>query len=250
MAASVPTVAPSNLRSAVHNPRGDGAGRQNTSDAVMAQRGTGETALDDFPTPPWATRALFAHVVRTDPLDETVLEPAANRGYMAEVLKEFFADVTAYDIEDYGYCPVLPGGFLESNVVEGSHDWVVTNPPFKLAEQFVRQALLVARRGVAVLCRTVIVEGRHRYDHLYNPQRPSIVAQFVERVPMVEGRVDAKASTATGYCWVVWDKLHPAPYQTYPSSSGILQSTFGWIPPCRKQLERPDDYTLPRERVR
>ena len=33
--------------------------KQNTSHAVMAKRFEENDSLDDFPTPPWATRALF-----------------------------------------------------------------------------------------------------------------------------------------------------------------------------------------------
>ena len=38
-------------------------GKQNTSHAVMAQRFEAKDSLDDFPTPPWATRALLEHVI-------------------------------------------------------------------------------------------------------------------------------------------------------------------------------------------
>ena len=40
-------------------------GKQNTSHAVMAQRFEAKDSLDDFPTPPWATRALLEHVIVT-----------------------------------------------------------------------------------------------------------------------------------------------------------------------------------------
>lgn len=36
---------------------------QNTSSAVMAQRSEPHDSLDDFPTPPWATRALIKRVI-------------------------------------------------------------------------------------------------------------------------------------------------------------------------------------------
>ena len=36
---------------------------QNTSHAVMAQRVEPKDSADDFPTPPWATRALVEHVL-------------------------------------------------------------------------------------------------------------------------------------------------------------------------------------------
>jgi len=67
---------------------------------------------------------------------------------------------------------------------------------------------------------------------LTNP--PDVVAQFAERVPMVRGRCDRKASTATAYAWLVWyiDNHNEADKKT------ILR----WIPPCRKQLELDCDY--------
>ena len=35
---------------------------QNRSSAVMQQRSEPHDSLDDFPTPPWATRALCQHL--------------------------------------------------------------------------------------------------------------------------------------------------------------------------------------------
>lgn len=212
--------------------------KSNRSDAVMAQRGATDDELDDFPTPPWATRAFINKVIAIDPA-ETCVEPAAGRGYMSEVLKEAFARVDSFDIGEYnGYCPALAGGFLENDRFsnEGEWDWCITNPPFKLAEEFVRKGLFVAKRGVAMLCRTVIVEGGGRYERLYNITPPSLIAQYVERVPMVEAQFDPKASTATGYCWVVWDKKNPMK-KKYPNN--LLQAPLCWIPPCRREMERP-----------
>ena len=59
----------------------------------MAQRVEPEDSLDDFPTPPWATRALLTHIINNERLSKlTCLEPACNRGFMSEPLKEFFKD--------------------------------------------------------------------------------------------------------------------------------------------------------------
>src|SRR5215472_16213237 len=57
---------------------------QNTSHAVMAQRAELKNSLDDFPTPPWATRALIEHVVvgKSALSSMTCLEPACGRGHM------------------------------------------------------------------------------------------------------------------------------------------------------------------------
>jgi hypothetical protein len=198
----------------------------------MAQRSEANDSLDDFPTPPWATRALLKHAVPSRMLqpNQTCLEPATGRGHMSKVLWESFSDVHSSDIADYGYGPRTD--FLSGVYPDQSFDWVITNPPFRLAEEFVRVGLKVARIGVAMLVRTVFIESVGRFERLYKPHPPLRMAQFTERVPMVKGRLDKKASTATGYCWVIWEKDY----------SGDTQLV--WIPACRKELEREHDYSI------
>jgi hypothetical protein len=204
---------------------------QNTSHAVMAQRIEPKDSRDDFPTPPWATRALAEHVLDKPHalLQKSCLEPACGAGHMARPLGEYFGTVHASDAYDYGYGPVRD--FLTNPYENGCVDWVVTNPPFRLSELFVIRALDIAREGVAILARTTFIESVGRYRNLFGPVPPSRFAQFTERVPMVRGRLDRKASTATGYAWLVWekDRVNAGP-------------RLMWIPPCRKQLEREGDY--------
>jgi hypothetical protein len=203
---------------------------QNTSHAVMAQRSELKNSLDDFPTPPWATRALMEHVVTSKEAlgSMTCLEPACGRGHMSVTLAEYFGEVVSSDIFDYGFGRV--GDFSKSTHSERSFDWVITNPPFRLGEVFIHRAMKIARCGVAMLTRTVFVESVGRYERIFKSNPPSRFAQFTERVPMVKGRIDKKASTATGYAWLVWET---------DRSDG---SKLIWVPPCRKALERDGDY--------
>lgn len=202
---------------------------QNTSHAVMSQRVESGDSPDDFPTPPWATRALLEHVIGIDGLDRlTCLEPACGAGHMAKVLNEYFKEVRCADAYDYGFAPVRD--FLSYPYETNAVDWVITNPPFRLAEEFVQRSFDVVRRGVAMLVRTVFLESVGRYNRLFLNDPPSKFAQFVERVPMVRGRLDGKATTATGYAWLVWEHHVRADCRVV------------WIPPCRRKLERPNDY--------
>ena len=203
---------------------------QNTSHAVMAQRVEPGDSRDDFPTPPWATRALIEHVLGNKKTlsTQTCLEPACGAGHMAKVLKEYFRNVEASDAYNYGYGPKRD--FLAHPFETNSVDWVITNPPFRLAEEFILKALLLSRKGVAILARTVFLESIGRHARIFQDQPPSKFAQFSERVPMVKGRLDAKASTATGYAWLVWEK------------TGTQIPRLMWVPPCRKELERAGDY--------
>jgi predicted RNA methylase len=164
----------------------------------MAQRVEPKDSADDFPTPPWATRALLEHVLRNpgELATMTCLEPACGAGHMAKVLKEYFGEVHCSDAYPYGYGHVRD--FLTCLYEDRSFDWVITNPPFRLAMPFILRALPIARRGVAVLARTVFLESVSRYVGIFRQQPPSKFAQFTERVPMLRGRLDREATTTTG----------------------------------------------------
>ncbi len=201
--------------------------------AIMGSRAEPDDSLDYFPTPPWATRALFEHAVASLSLDlpfESAWEPACGEGHIAEVLREYFSIVHASDIHDYGYAAAR-GDFLGSSVAGAPIvDWIVTNPPFgDAAIEFVLRARELAP-NVAMFFRSQwTVEGIERYERLFRDDPPTLCAFFVERVPLVKGRWDPEADTATAYCWLLWlTDIKPRP-------------PF-WIPPgCRKGLTRADD---------
>jgi hypothetical protein len=202
----------------------------------MAQRTEAFDSLDDFPTPRWATRALIEEILGIDSVrTSSCWEPTCGRGYMAATLAEYFAHVRSSDISPFGYGEEIDFLSIPSSSSEDRDrpDWIVTNPPFRLAEEFARRALDLAKVGTAMLVRTGFIEGAGRYRRLFEIQPPTCVAQFVERVPILRGRVDAKASTATGYCWLIWKHSKPDP------------TRLAWIPPCRRRLEKPEDYNLP-----
>jgi hypothetical protein len=200
----------------------------NTSHAVRAQRHEPHDSLDFFPTPPWATRALCRLLVGFEPMGDLVAwEPACGEGHMARPLAESFGEVIATDVHPYGFGAVED--FLWPTTREA--DWIITNPPFRLAEEFALTAIGRARRGVALLVRSSWIEGIGRYERLFSVHTPTWVCPFVERVPMVKGRLDPAASTATAYCWIVWRKLELFP-----------RAETRWIAPCRSKLERPEDY--------
>ena len=198
------------------------------STAVMARRVEPHSSLDFFPTPPWATRALTEWMVKVFQWKmDTVWEPACGEGHMARALAEAFREVYASDVHDYGAGDV--GDFLWPTTRRA--DWVITNPPFRLADQFITKAIEVADVGVAMLVRTSFLEGAARYHSLFRRTPPTQIVQFVERVPMYRGRLVENGTTATAYCWLIWhvDFLGVSPL-------------FHWLPPCRRRLERPGDY--------
>lgn len=207
-------------------------------------RRSDKEGIEDFPTQPWATRAFCEHVIQL--LDSitsltnkvgTAWEPAANRGYMVRPLQEYFGTVIASDLEDYGV------GYPQIDFLTGPTpsdfgmdvDWIITNPPFNLALDFAKRALEpgMSKRGVALFVRSSWIEGITRYNKLFSVNPPSIIAQYVERVPIVRGRVQEKAATAMPYCWFVWD---------HQLDTGAPE--VWWIPPCRDEMKRDGDYDV------
>lgn len=216
---------------------------QNKSNAVMATRIEPNDSLDDFPTGPWTARALFEHVLPHRGIN--IWEPAANRGFMVRGLKDY-GKVIGSDVYDYGAgFPVMDFLWHGTHAAAGTVDFIITNPPFRLAEKFIAKALEEATLGCAMFVRTVFVESEGRYERLFRSNPPTIIAFFSERVLVTKGRLldpeipilntktgkMEKPSTATSYSWLVWHK-------------GAQPQPAMWIPPCRAQLERPGDYIL------
>lgn len=209
--------------------------------AVMQRRLEPKDSLDDFPTPPWGTRALCEMLEQRDHLDlrhMTAWEPCANRRIMADPLGEYFGRVVASDVHEYGFPLDAVGSFVGEGLaldavqwpLAGRPDWIITNPPFRLASAIILRALVEAETGVAMLVRSAWLEGAERYAEIFGPRPPATIAIFSERLPMVRGRWDVEARSATSYAWVVWRRGHAG------------EPSCRWFAPgTRDRLTRPDD---------
>ena len=60
---------------------------------------------------------------------------------------------------------------------------MIRNPPFRLGGEFVLRSLKVARRGVAVLARTVFLESVGRYEKIFAINRPQYLLSFASVCP-------------------------------------------------------------------
>ena len=182
-----------------------------------------DSKLDFFPTPPFATRALYEYPLKgVIKSSDVVYEPCAGIGAMADVIKEYNDKVITSDIKDYGYKLDHNKDFLTEGF-DVKCDWIITNPPYNLATEFILKSLDSADKGVAMLLRTQFIETKGRYEKLFSNKPFSIMAQFVERVGMKYAVVDEKAASATPYAWFIWIK-------------GETQPKVMWIPPIKNEL--------------
>jgi hypothetical protein len=184
------------------------------SNAVAYVRGvipSEDRERDDFyPTPPRATNALLD----VESFEGGIWEPACGDGAISKVLEERGYSVVSSDLIDRGYG--TPGvDFLLD--YQTSADNIITNPPFKHAQEFVEHALRRSRRKVAMLCRLAWLEG-HARRQMFEATPLSRVWVFSRRIPMHRGRQAEKSEGGMiAFAWFVWDHGHTG------------KPTLGWI---------------------
>jgi predicted RNA methylase len=181
--------------------RAERLGLPNIGSHPHADRG-----LDLYETPGVAVRALL----QVERLSGTIWEPACGRGAIARVLREAGHNVIATDIEDYG-CPDATADvdFLAQQRAPGDVKTILTNPPFRWANDFVRHALALAPR-VVIFQRLTFLEGQARSDVLDGGQLARVHV-FRNRIPMLhrDGWDGPKIERSLcPYCWFVWEQNH------------------------------------------
>lgn len=218
--------------------------------------------LEFFPTPPWAARAGGELIKLLDPLAEDAWDPCCGQGHMVHGLKDYFRAIHRTDIHDYGWdgLNTLQDFTAPERGIKTKADWVIANPPFSLAGQFVERGLQRARRGVAILQRSTWLSSAGRYRIFFREDDVCVVeAKFFERPAMVLGRWEPGASTATDYSWFLFIKPEAAPLNLRALGRAFGHNVaFGFsdvrydsgpmlmaIPPgTKEQLTRPDDAAL------
>lgn len=173
---------------------------------------------DDFyPTPPAGTWALLAR----EKFEGPIWEPACGRGDMSRVLQAAGYEVISTDLVDRGYGEPRHDFLMEWQARAPN---IVTNPPFKLCEEFVRHALELTTGKVAMLARLAWLEGKARRE-LFETTPLARVWIFAGRLNMSRGELPAdNAPTGAGgmlaFAWFVWDHAHKGP------------PTLGWVSPA------------------
>jgi hypothetical protein len=162
-----------------------------------------ERGHDVYETPDVAVRALL----RIEKLPKIIWEPACGPGAIVRELRAAGHAVIATDLIDYG-CPNSAGGFdfLSLRHAPKGCECIVTNPPFKDVDAFVRRALALVPT-VAMLMRLAFLEGGRRSD-IVDGGRLRRVHVFKHRLPMMHrhGWTGPKATSMAPFAWFVWCK--------------------------------------------
>ena len=154
---------------------------------------------DDYATPSWVTRAILPHLSPS-----VVLDPCCGHGAILDVVADQWK-VPTFGIElDAGRAKQakMRHCVARSDAL-GSHEWpsalIVTNPPYGLAEEFIRRAL--SQRSAfdrAFLLRLNFLGSQKRAG--FHRDNPSDVYVLPRRPSFTS---DGK-SDSTEYAWFVW----------------------------------------------
>lgn len=155
----------------------------------------GRPEHDFYPTPPEATEALLA----VEKFEGTIWEPACGDGAISKVLIQHGHEVISTDLIDRGY-GTSPHDFLTSTRTAAN---IITNPPFKLAEQFTEHAMQATTGKVAMLCKLQWLEGGKRKT-MFERLPLKKVYVFSKRLSMTRNGIPMKNSGMIAFAWYVF----------------------------------------------
>jgi hypothetical protein len=167
-----------------------------------ANNASGNRKKSDFYETPYS---ITRHLLRVEEFDYslTICEPACGDGAIVKVLREKTNNIVFYDIEK---------NFLTETE---QYDYIITNPPFSIAYEFIQKAKIVAKKKFAFLLPLSYLHGKKRYDDIYSDKEYPLKKVYVfTRYPMLGEtlREDGKYNTGMMvYAWFIFQKGYNGP---------------------------------------
>lgn len=160
---------------------------------------------DYYATDPSAIEDLFS----VENFSQTIWEPSCGEGHLSKKMEEQGKDVLSTDLVDRGYGK---GGidFLQSEDIWNGD--IITNPPYKFAQEFIEHALTliskseVADQKIAMFLKLTFLEGQKR-QRLFRRTPPyRIYVYSFRKKCAINGKFHTTGSSAACYAWFVWLK--------------------------------------------
>ena len=167
-----------------------------------------ERQTDDFYATNPESLKVFLERLKDDGihLHESVWECACGQGHLSKTLEQAGFTVISTDLVDRGYGESNVN-FLETEYKPEQVD-ILTNPPYKYAQQFVEHAMELSTDGdyVVMFLKIQFLEGKARRE-LFKKYPPKYVYVFSERQTCaMNGNFDKYCQSALCYCWYIWEK--------------------------------------------
>ena len=160
----------------------------------------GEREVNDYyATEPKAVELLL----QKEKFSSIILEPSCGEGHISRVLLDNGYAVKSSDLIDRGFGEVKD--FFEVDEFCGD---IITNPPYKVALDFVKHSLDIIPEGskVAMFLKLQFLEGKARKE-FYKENPPKKIYVASGRLNCAKnGKFEEFKSSAVAYAWFVWEK--------------------------------------------
>ena len=142
-------------------------------------------------------------------IPSVVWECACGTGCLSERLKQYCHGVVSTDAIYRGYGKVKD--FLLAKEMPSGCSCIITNPPYKLATEFILHALSLLPEGgrCIMFLKTTFLEGEKRHRLLFSKYPHQRILQFSKRVLCAKNadfQKMRKVGSAVSYAWFVWEK--------------------------------------------
>ena len=186
----------------VHNPGRFRTGQPGS--ASLAERG-----FDSYPTPAIAVESLLD--AEPDLAQKIFFEPAAGAGNIVRVLRAHGIPCVARDLAKRGFPLDRTSDFLRCRRAPPGCTAIITNPPYRLAEEFAAHALELVP-DVYLLLRLAFIESVRR-TALLEQSGLRVVYAFRARLPRMhrDGWKGPRASSSMAFAWFCWRRGYRGP---------------------------------------
>ncbi len=143
-------------------------------------------------------------LLKKETFNKNIWECACGEGHLSNRLKEYGYKVYSTDLIDRNYQDELVDFLCSNKKFKGD---IITNPPYKLCNEFILKALESIDTGnkVAMFLKLTALEGQTRYKKIYSKYPPKTVYVYSKRKQCGKNGV-FKGTSAVCYAWFIWKK--------------------------------------------
>lgn len=158
---------------------------------------------DYYATEPKAVKLLL----QLEKFEGDIWECACGEGHLSEEMKRLGYNVFSSDIVNRGYADeIIDFLGIENNTPTNYN--IITNPPYKYANQFILKSLSLMQENkkLALFLPIRYLEGKER-KNIFKNHPPKIIYVSSSRLKCaMNGKFEEMKGSAVSYAWFIWEK--------------------------------------------